>query len=95
MKKVPDNQLAFALFAAPVVTPNGDGSVTIKPGKPFLWLTPKQLGDQFNVDRDTVYRWRQEGIIEDRFVKFGGLRKLLISAEAVPVLEARFRSKRD
>ncbi len=95
MKKVPDNQLAFAIFAPPTVTPQGDGSVVLKPGKALIWLTPKQVGHQFNVDRDTVYRWRQEGLIEDKFVKFAGLRKILISAQAVPILEAHFRAHRD
>ena len=95
MKTPPANQLTFALFATPIVTSNGDGSVTVKPGKPSLWLTPKQMGAQFGVNRASVYRWRDEGLIGAEFVRFAGKRKILISAEAVASLEKYFQGLRE
>ena len=88
------NQLAFALFPAMTATPNGDGSYTLKPGKPLLYVTPKQLADMFRVTRSSVYRWIEEGLIDQKHVKLAGFRKMLISAEAVPSLQKKFESKR-
>ena len=89
------NQLTFAVFCPPVVTSNGDGSMCVKPGRPIIRLTPTQLGAHFGVNRDTIYRWRQEGIIPADQVTFAGRRKLLFACQLIPVLEAKFRSIRE
>lgn len=88
------SQLTFAVFAAPVVVPHGDGSVTVRPGRPMFWLSPKEFGQQLGRDRNTIYQWIQQGIIEERFVEYSGRRHIRISAEAVPVLKQLFKDLR-
>ncbi|MDE2099075.1 MAG: helix-turn-helix domain-containing protein [Patescibacteria group bacterium] len=89
----PDNpsQLTFAVFCPAVISANGDG-YTIKPGRPLLKLTAAQLGAQFGVDRETIYRWRQEGIIPDDLVERAGKRRFLFSAAAVDHLKTYFKA---
>jgi excisionase family DNA binding protein len=96
MRKAKDNpaQLTFAVFCQPVIVPNGDGSYVVKPGKPVEKLTPAEFADQFRVNRDTVYRWIDDGTIDQKYVEPAGKRKLLIHAEAVPVCRASFRKAR-
>jgi hypothetical protein len=72
--------------------PQGGGEFLVKPGKPLSLLTPAQVAQRFHVDRDTVYRWRQEGLIDAKHVEMAGRRKLLIHAEAVAMLHAHFQS---
>jgi hypothetical protein len=94
MRPSPGNQLAF-VFGAPTIVPQGDGSVLVRPGKPLTWLTPNQLAAQFRVHRQSIYRWRDEGLIPEHLMRFAGKRKLQISAEVVPLLEAHFRRIRE
>ena len=91
MKSPNPNQLTFAVFLPPVIMPTGDG-FKVTPGKPIYRLTAGQLAAQFAVDRDTVYRWRQEGLIPDQFVTRAGKRKLMFSAEIVPLLDQHFKN---
>ena len=84
-------QLDFVAFL-PVMTKNGDGSVTIKAGQPLLKLSAVQLAKHFNVHRESVYRWRSEGVIPEEFVHRAGKVKLLFSAAVIPVLESHFRT---
>ena len=88
-------QLTFAVFYPAVVTPNGDGSMTVKPGRPITKMSPVELANHFGVNRDTIYHWRQEGIIPPEMVIFAGKRKLKFLAGAVPHLEAHFRKLRE
>ncbi len=87
-------QMTFAVFGAPVVVSLGGGEYNIKPGILLSMLTPKQFGQQFGRNRKTVYNWIEEGIIDQKYVEYSGLRCIRISAEAVPVLQAYFRKKR-
>ena len=87
-------QPTFAVFCPAVISANGDG-YTIKPGRPLLTLTSGQLAAQFAVDRQTIYRWRQEGLIPEEFVQLAGKRKLLFRADIVPRLQAHFQAARD
>ena len=65
----------------------------MKPGKPQERLSPAQFAAQFGVDRDTVYRWVQEGLIPESLVVAGGLRKYFILSEAVWLLRERFQKR--
>jgi|GEM_PF-3353190 len=89
------DQLTFAVFAAPTITPNGDGSVTIRPGKPMQWLTPIQFAQQFGRDRDTIYRWISNGLIDAQFVEPAGVRMWRIDAQAVDVVKAKLRGGKE
>lgn len=84
-------QLTFAVFAPPVLIPQGDGSFIVRPGRPMIELSPREFGQQFDVDRDSIYRWIQEGLIPEAFVSFKGKRKLKIDAAAVPVVKEKLR----
>lgn len=88
-------QLTMAVFCPPIVTRTGDGTFTVRAGKPITRITPEQLASRFNVDRDSIYRWRQEGTIPEEFVDYGGKRKLMFSAEVIPHLEKKFKTLRE
>jgi hypothetical protein len=87
-------ETAFA-FLAPITVATGDGSFLVKAGKPTFLLSAKQLGSHFSVDQDTVYLWRQGGLIPESFVRFAGKRKLRFSSDIIPFLEAEFRKLRE
>jgi hypothetical protein len=93
MSKAKDNpaQLTFTIFCAPTIVPNGDGYI-VKPGKPLLKLGAGQVAAHFGVDRQSVYRWRQEGLIPDEMVHRGGKRKLMFVSGVIAHLEAWFRA---
>ena len=93
MSKVKDspNQLTFTVFCAPTIVRTGD-SYTVTPGKPLLKLTAGQVAAHFGVDRQSVYRWRQEGWIPEAIVHRGGKRKLMFASGVIPHLEAKFRA---
>jgi hypothetical protein len=96
MAKVKDSpdQLTFTVFCAPIVVAAGDGYL-IKPGKPLVKIDATQLAAHFGVDPQTVYRWRQEGLIPDSAVQRAGKRKLKFDIGVIPVLEAWFRAHHD
>lgn len=94
-------QLAFPAFI-PVVTSLGNGTFRAEMGKPLYWLTAKQFAAQFGVDRDTVYRWREDGTIPRQteaapgekpreLVREAGMRRWLFSSELIPLLREQFR----
>ena len=78
------------VFLGQTSTPQGDGSFIVRPGRPVARLTPTQLASVFGVDRDSVYRWIDDGTIDPAHVMPAGKRKLLISAAAVPALSQKF-----
>jgi hypothetical protein len=84
-------QKPASLFIPTESLPQGGGAILVRPGKPVSRLTPKMFAEAFGVDRDTVYRWRTEGLIDESFIEAAGKRKILISAEAVQVLRAKFK----
>jgi hypothetical protein len=71
----------------------GDGAFSVKAGRPISRLTPRQLALQLGVDRDSIYRWRQEGIIPEDLVEFAGKRRLLFAAAAVDYLKRFFAAR--
>jgi len=92
MKRIDDPaQLTFGIFIPPIVRKNGDGSFTVTPGRPIKELSSEQLSSHFAVSVSTVYRWREEGIIDDKFVRRAGRRKFRFSADLISHLEAEFR----
>ncbi|HEV2207332.1 MAG TPA: hypothetical protein VG167_01040 [Verrucomicrobiae bacterium] len=88
------SQLTFSVFCPPIITANGDG-FTVKPGRPVVKLSAAQVAAHFTVDRETVYRWRQEGLIPESLVHRAGLRKLSFDAAVIPHLEARFKASHE
>ena len=83
-----------AVFCPAIVTKTATDEFTVKAGKPVTRITPEQLASRFNVDRDSVYRWRQDGTIPEKFVSLGGKRKLMFSADVIEFLEAHFSELR-
>lgn len=83
-------QLEMVLFAAPVLVPQGDGSVLVRPGRPLQRLTPAQLAQQIGVSRSSVYRYLSETAAVAPHVQRAGPRKLLIEAAALGVLQGQW-----
>lgn len=54
------------------------------------WLTAKQLAAEFSLNEESAYRWRDSGIVPERFVKYCGSRRLLFHPETVRWLEVYF-----
>lgn len=59
------------------------------------WLTAKQLADHFGRDQNSAYRWRQEGHIPDKFVRFAGFREMFFHPDVVRHLETLFMEAHD
>lgn len=90
---VPENQLCF--FAPTIIARvPGTSSITVTSGPPVAWLRPVQFAREFGVTRDTVYRWHDEGEIPEALVRYQGLRKLEIAAEAVAYCRENFAQRR-
>jgi len=88
-----ENQLQF--FCAPVLTRQpGTNNLVVTPGLPVAWLRPVQFAREFNVTRDTVYRWTAEGEIPEALLRYQGLRKIEIAAEAVGYCRENFSRRR-
>jgi len=78
----------------PVVTLTGSGTFKVELGKPMYWLTPAQFAQQFGVDRDTIYRWRETGLIEPEYIEPAGLRKWRIQSTAIAHLKEKLKNRR-
>lgn len=83
-------EMPASLFFPVNTVSRGAGEVVIKPGRPLSKLTAHQLAGVFGVDRETVYRWRSEGLIERKYVSKAGKRKLLFDAAVIDVLQKKF-----
>ncbi|HWY74988.1 MAG TPA: helix-turn-helix domain-containing protein [Verrucomicrobiae bacterium] len=92
-----DDSNQLTLTFAPTITPRGDGSFIVTPGKPLVngTLTVQQLAAQFHVNEDSVYRWIREEVIPAEHVSAAGMRRLRIAAAAVPVLQEKFLKLHD
>jgi len=58
------------------------------------WLTAKDVAAHFALCEKSAYRWRDEGRIPHRFVKFCGTHRLLFHPHVIPFLEEYFASLR-
>jgi|GEM_PF-2497391 excisionase family DNA binding protein len=96
-KPTPPNPNPIACTFPSSVTPRGDGSYIVTPGKPVIaaTLTPKELAIRFGKSRRTIYRWISEGLIPEQFVHHAGLREVCISVEAVTHLRTKFRERHE
>lgn len=90
--KSPAPQMAFA---APIILPQGDGSVKVMPGKPVPWLTVAQVASHFGLSPSTIYRCIDDGTLPPELVQKPGKRNLRINAAALGHLETTWRSRRD
>jgi predicted DNA-binding transcriptional regulator AlpA len=94
VKRNGDHPDQFAFSFAPTITPRGDGSFIVVPGKPIVTngaLRPKELALHFEVDRETVYRWMSAGDIPEEFILHKGKRKVKFKREVIAYLEQRFK----
>ena len=58
------------------------------------WLSPKEVAGHFGLTAFSAYRWINEGIVEDHFVRRCGQRRLRIHPAAIPMLEKKFAAFR-
>lgn len=93
-KKDHPDQLALAFYTPPVVIPQGDGSVLVKPGKPTHKLKPREFGAIVGLDEDTIYKYMGSEALPEQFVKFAGKRKKYILAEAIEHWETYWKRRR-
>ncbi len=83
MKGFDPAQLPLPCFTLPVIMPQGDGSVVVRPGKPVLWMTPGQFAQAVGLSRDSIYRYIGTAALPDDQVQYCGRRKLRIASAAV------------
>jgi hypothetical protein len=62
------------------LTPRGDGSFVLTPGKPQQWLWVKEAATAYRVTPKTVLSWWKNGCVNGRRV---GHRKVQIEAESL------------
>ena len=89
---MPDSPIQFELRFEPEVTPRGDGTWIVKPGKPIVGrrrLTVAQAAAQSGLSADTIRRLYDGGFLEG---ENPSPRRIFIFADS---LEAHQRSTRD
>lgn len=57
----PPAQVTFGF--APVITPRGDGSFTVAPGKPIVWLGTTEAARYLHIAPNTLRGWIDAGIL--------------------------------
>lgn len=82
------------MFFPTIRIPQGDGSVVLKPGKPVLWLTPKQFGEQVGLGPDAIYRKIGTEALPESFVEYAGPRKIRIRADALEHFREHYQTLR-
>jgi len=61
------------------------------PDIPFgQWLSAKAVGAHFSLNEESVYRWRGQGMIPDRFVRFRSKRNFLFHPLVIDHLKTFF-----
>jgi hypothetical protein len=75
-------------FGPPVVTPRGDGSYVVSPGKPVQWLSVRQMQVMLGVGKTQSYQYVEEGLVESRRP---APHKIQVAAESVQRLAERIR----
>lgn len=61
---MPNGEEQFQFTFQPVVTPQGDGSFVIRPGKPVEKLSLRQAAKRAGCSRTTIYRLYDAGILK-------------------------------
>jgi hypothetical protein len=92
-KNTDANQGTFAFLRASVQS-NGDGTFTIKAGKPVLKLTPAQFAAEVGLSRDSVYRRIEDGSIPPEHVEYAGPRKIVIHSPALDHFREHWKNLR-
>lgn len=82
-------QMTFCLSFAPVMLPQGDGSVLVKPGRPVSRLTARETAVRMRCSVWTVYDLFHRGILTG---ERPSERKILIDSES---LERHLEASRD
>lgn len=78
------NQLDLPIsWTPPAITPHGDGSFTVRPGRPVNWLTPAQFAKAVGLSRRAVYEYMGTESLPDRFIRRTGARLRHISADGL------------
>lgn len=65
MGKPVESQMVFT-FASPSITPRGDGSFFISPGKPIREMTPNQAHKFLGICRTSIYELLECGMLPCR-----------------------------
>lgn len=73
-------QMTFCLSFTPVMVPQGDGSVLVRPGKPVAEVTPLQASRMLQISRSAVYELLNAGVLPHRRPL---RRKILIPSSAI------------
>lgn len=58
------------------------------------WICAKEVAAHFMVTDDSVYRWRDCGVIPQEMVRFCGRRRMLFSSAVLDHLEREFSRSR-
>jgi hypothetical protein len=58
------------------------------------WLSPKEVAAHFDLTAWTAYRWVNEGIIPDKFVRYCGLWRVRLHPDVLPYLQKKFHELR-
>jgi hypothetical protein len=73
--------------------PQGDGSYVVRLSKSGrAALTANQLALYFEVDRESVYRWKNDGTIPARFIRRTGKTRYVFIPGIVGFLKRKFRA---
>lgn len=67
-------------FGPAEVTPRGDGSYLVRPGKPVQWLWVKEAARLHRVSADAIRDWITAGLVTGKRV---GRRKYQVEAESL------------
>lgn len=73
-------QMTFCLSFTPIMVPQGDGSVLVRPGRPVAEVTPIQAARMLQISRSAVYEMLQAGELPCRRPR---RRKILIPSDAI------------
>jgi hypothetical protein len=71
-------QTVFAFV--PTVTPRGDGSYVVQPGKPQQWLWVRDAARMYQISPDAIREWILKGLVVSRRV---GLLKYQVEASSL------------
>jgi hypothetical protein len=81
-------------WSKPVLIPQGDGSVLVKPGKPQAWLTPAEFAAEVGLSVRSIYDYIGTDALPSGFVDYSGARKIRIQAAAIEHWREHFQTLR-
>ncbi len=58
------------------------------------WLSPKEVAGHFGLSAFSAYRWVNEGMIPDHFVRYCGTWRMRLHPDVVSYLQKKFHELR-